>query len=823
MINSYKQITVKYLSLNKKRTILTVIGIILSVALISTIGFFFKSMSAAQIEDIKNKYGSMHVIFMKADDNLVAKIKTNPNVLRSGIYSVGETRDISDKLKVEEVFGSDEALALLPYKLKEGRFPQKNTEVAMESWFIGKIKSGTKVGENIKILDKEYTLVGVLNDTFDSQNKGIGELLTREDNVSKDEKVLLVQLKHSKKMKEVSEELKKLANGEKVGSNDVLLDMEAQGVPGQLIASLAVIIAIVVISTIAVIYNSFQISVVERVKQFGLLRAIGSTPKQIRKIILKEATFLAAIGIPIGLFFGIVALYGIYFTFKVIGGDEVASIIYPTISADVVIISVLVGTGSIYMSALIPAIFAGRISPLVAISSRNSITKEKLKRRKSRVIGKLFGFEGALAQKNIKRNRKRYRTTVFSIVISVALFITFKSFMDMSLNVYSEINESDKIHFSIYSTSDEQPKVDKEIVEKFTSISQVKTVYKKYNSNKFSAVIDKSKELEDIKNLGNIYKDIKYEGEDKTLLEGSLVAYDDKSLEIAKDYLKEGKIDINELNKEKGVLVIAKNRLYNEKTKNNFYGPITNLKVGDEIALEASQSEEKVEFGKGQIKKVKVLAVLNGEPFNYSGSQNSIKMISTVELAKELSGKEIQPVAVNIKLKDIKLEKEVKAEFDKIVSTEGDLKLINIIDENRSIKSMILMVQILLYGFVVVVSLIGSVNIINTLTTNVILRKREFAALKCIGLTQKGLRKIITLEGILYGIMGSIYGSIVGSILSYAIYKGMNGVREQSYVLPFQAIAIAAIGAILIGYLSVLAPLKRMKNENLIEAVREDF
>ncbi|MPN48272.1 hypothetical protein SDC9_195878 [bioreactor metagenome] len=132
------------------------------------------------------------------------------------------------------------------------------------------------------------------------------------------------------------------------------------------------------------------------------------------------------------------------------------------------------------------------------------------------------------------------------------------------------------------------------------------------------------------------------------------------------------------------------------------------------------------------------------------------------------------------------------------------------------------MIKILLFGFVVVVSLIGSVNIINTLTTNLILRRREFAALKCIGLTQKGLKKMITLEGMLYGIVGSLYGSIIGISLSYAMYRSMNEVREQSYKLPVDSIIIAVAGAMIIGYISVQAPLRRMKKENLIDVVREE-
>jgi putative ABC transport system permease protein len=830
MITSYKEITMRYLKTNKKRTVLTIIGIILSVALISSIGFFFKSMQAAQIEDIKSSYGSMHVIYNKVDENLVTKIKSNPNVLASGIYGVGEEKTISSKLKVKEVFGSDEALKLMPYKLKEGRFPEKNTEVAVESWFIGKVKSGAKVGDTIKILDKEYTLVGVLNDKYSSQYEGIGELLTRDDNIEHKDKVLVVQLRPNKRMQEHAEELKALADEKDVATNDILIDMEGQGIPEGLIPVLAVVISIVIISTIAVIYNAFQISVVERVKQFGLLRAVGATPKQIRRIILREATFFAGIGIPIGLIFGIIALYGIYFTFKIIGGEGL-TFITPTISIDVLIISIFVGLFSIYASAYIPAVFAGRISPLVAISSRSSITKEKIKKKRNLIIGKIFGFEGTMASKNIKRNRKRYRTTVFSIVISVTLFITFKAFMDMSLNVYSDINESSKIHFSVVQSGNSQedtPKVESNVIEIINKMPQVDTAYKVYDPYVFYSAINKGKEIEEVKNIGDIYKEVKYNGENKTLIDGSLVVYDEKSFEAAKAYLKEGKIDVNELNEENGVVIIGKNIIFNPSTENKFYGPIADIKVGDEILLQYdelkySDSPERVEFGKVPVKKVKVMAILEDNPFNFRGSETCLKILSTEVVAKNLIGKEVYPTALNIKLKNEKLENEAITELEKAISTAGDLKLINRIDQNRRDKSSILMVKILLYGFVVVVSLIGSVNIINTLTTNIILRRREFAALKSIGLTQRGLRKMITLEGMLYGVMGSVYGSILGSLLSYLLYSGMNDVREQRYMLPFQAIIIAVAGAMLIGYISVLAPLKRMKRDNLIEAVREDF
>jgi putative ABC transport system permease protein len=830
MIKNYKEITGRYLRLNKKRTVLTLIGIILSVALVSAVGFFFKSMQEAQVLDMKNTFGAWHVMYTKIDETLITKIKSNPNVLRSGTYATGKEINIDDKLKVKEVFSSEDGLKLLPYDLKEGRFPENNQEIVLEKWFLGRLQSGAKPGDTVKVLDKEYKISGILGDSYRNQYEGVGELITKDTGGNKEGRILLVELHVNKKLGKNISELKKLTEEKSVIENKNLLAMQGEGMPKELLAVLAVIIGIVVISTIAVIYNAFQISVVERVKQFGLLRAVGTTPKQIRKIILREAGFLASLGIPIGIGCGIVALYGIDLAFKIIGGEGMV-LISPKISMDVVIISSIVGLFSIYLSALLPAIFAGKISPLVAISSRNSITKEKLKRRKSLVIGKLFGFEGALASKNIKRNRKRYRTTVFSIVISVTLFITFKAFMDMSLNVYSEINESSNIHFSVLPSGNENLEtnvISENIIEDINRLPQLETFYKVYNPYFFDGAIDKSKELESIRNIGGIYNNIKYNEQDKTLMGASLVIYDENSLEVTKKYLKDGNINIDNLNQENGVIIIGKNRIYNTETDNNFYGPITDLKVGDEILLQVNEDrfgedQEKLQFGKGKVDKVKVLAVLQRDPFKYRGTETDIKMITTKAVADKLVNKNSKPAGVNIKIKDKKFEDEALKGLEDIINKAGDLKLINIIDQNRKTKSAILMIKILLYGFVIVVSLIGSVNIINTLTTNIILRKREFATLKCIGLTQRGLRKMIILEGMLYGIMGSIYGSIVGSIFSYAIFNGINAVREQSYELPVTAIGIAATGAILIGYISVLAPLKRMKKENLIDAVREDF
>lgn len=828
MIDSYRDLTWKYLKAAKKRTVLTILGIVLSVALISTIGLFFHSMQASQVEEAKNNYGAFHLMFTKTDESLITKITNNPKVSRYGFISFGEEVNVANKIKISEITATEKALELLPYKIKEGKLPEKENEVAVEKWVLSYLDKSAQVGDNIKFNNKEYKLTGLLENSIQNQIDNKGVLLSKNNNIDKSKSALVIEVSKKTKLSAALRELKALAPKDTVVENTYLIMMLGSGDFSQmagLYVVLSIIIGIVVISTIAVIYNSFQISVVERIKQFGLLRAVGTTPKQIRKIVLREASVLAVIGVPIGLLLGIIAMNCITFAFKIIGGDSVFAI-KTSISTTILAISAVVGLVSIYLSALIPAFFAGRISPLVAISSRNSITKEKIKRRKNRLIQKIFGFEGALASKNIKRSRKRYRITVFSVVISVVLFITFKSFMDMTMTITNAPNESKDVHFSVVrdnQATKEKLKLEDKMMEDIKNLDTVDKVYGVYDAFDFDAAVKKDSEVKEVKAIEGIYE----ETQGKSLIQGSLVVYDKDALEAAKKYLTDGTIDIESLNKENGVVIINKNKIFNGKTKKSYMGPIANIKVGDEVELQyfdASKEDfKKEEFGKGIVKKVKVMAIVDGDPFNFRGNQAGLKMISTTQVAEVLSGtRNIKPVNLNIKIKDVKSEERALTDIENVVKGNPSLNLINNIDQNRKEKTSMLMVQILVYGFVIVVSLIGSVNIINTLTTNIILRKREFAALKSIGLTQRGLKKMITLEGLLYGIVGTIYGSIVGCLMSFVMYKGLGDVREFPWTIPWNAVVIAGISAIIIGYLSVLSPLRRIKNENLIEAIREE-
>lgn len=846
MINSYKQLTGKYLKANKKRSILTIIGILLSVALISSIGFFLKGIQDAEVTTYKGLYGSWHVEFTKVNNDLLSKAVNNPKVSRSGLMQTGEDIQLDKGVSLAPTIASDKALELLPYKIKEGRLPNSKNEIAVEKWAAKYIKAGAKIGDNVTLNNVNYKLVGILEDNEQTQLKNKGILLSKANNIDISKASLLVEISSKTDLKSAVSELDSISLNKKAFvNNSYVIDLQGGGSDSASKAmntTVAVIIAIIVIATIAVIYNSFQISVVERLKQFGLLRAVGMTPKQLRNMVLREATILAAIAIPLGLIVGIIAIYGIQLSFKLIGADEVLPMSI-SISPSVLLISTAVGIASVYFSALLPAFYAGRISPLIAISSRNSIAKEKIKRRKNIIIRKVFGFEGDLAVKNIKRNKKRYRITVFSIVISVVLFVTFKSFMDMVININGTSNEENKIHFSVVqnrSSNTENTNISLDMIDNISKLDTVSKVYKRYASYWFTQYIGKDKELTQVKNYSGFYNTATLDGVEKTMLpDGCLTIYDENSMEASKKYLEAGTIDISKLNNENGVILVNYGTARDKKTNKKYSGPLTSLKVGDEIELKSKNGNSTTETSafttstvknknndtesNTAIKKVKILAILNQDPFDSSHVIDGMMLITTEQVAKNLTGvTDIHPASAAVQLKDIRDEDKAKKEIEAVIQDNPALSVIDNIDDNKKQKSAMLMIEILVYGFVTVVSLISSVNIINTLTTNIILRKREFAALKAIGLTQKGLRKMIILEGILYGIEGTIIGSIIASGLSYLMYKGMIGIQDFPWTIPWFAIAIAAVAALVIGYLSVLSPLRRINKENIIETIRED-
>ncbi len=840
-MNSYKSLTNKYLKANKKRTIMTIVGIILSVALITSIGSFLKTIEHSMIENMREKTGNYHMVFVKGNKELLSKVSSNPKVKTVGLCEDGQKAKIYNNKSIQIQKFDKNGLSLAGYETKEGKFSEKDNEITLEEWILSYFDKKPKVGDNVKLKfedssEKQFKLVGIIKNQIKTQSQGIGCGIVNTEKIDVNNAGILVNIYEKGDMKNTIKELKTYSDEKNVVTNDYLLKMlgEADGLNMKsTYPAVGVIIGIVVIATIAVIYNSFHISVVQRVKQFGLLRAVGATPKQIKAIVFREATILSLIAVPIGLLCGIIAIYAVIAGFTSIkGGGLNMGKLEVVIDPMVLLISAVVGLVSIYISALIPARFASKISPLLAINNRINIVKENIKNKKS-FITKVLKIESSMALKNIKRNKKRFRITVFSMSISVVLFVVFASFAAMAVDVSGENNESDKMNFILMDRRDKGESFTEGFYKDLSSISEIKSIYNNYspiisgtlmNSNRNDKMAESKKK--------DLYKKASLDGKDMTYIKSCINVYDDNKLNDTKQYIKEGTVDVDKMNKENGVIIVKENVISGKKKT---ITPVADLKVGDEIYIDKNginsnkkNTPDNLSFNSSNLVKVKVIAVTEQEPFSFDkkNSENLKIIISknlAENLAKENNNFKYKIDDINLKIRDENESETLNDNLKKLVNKYDDkVNVMNIIDANKAKNAASMQISILIIGFVVVVTLIGSVNIVNTMTTNILVRKNELAALRAIGMSPKSMNKMIYLEGMLYGAFGSIYGGIVGTGLTYALYKGIGNISEFPWHTPWAVIGIAVVICIVIGFLSVIAPLRKIHKENLIETLRNE-
>ena len=643
-----------------KRTILTLIGIILSVALISTIGLFMNGTQISQIENTKKSQGnSFHAVVLNYDESILKKIKYNPQIESFGLMSQGETVQVGEAA-VQMNFADDNALEFLKYSIIKGRVPSNDREVAVDPWVLPFIKENIKIGDLFELNGKKYKLVGFLSDSAYTQKNKVGRVLTYKREFSAGEGKILVGINPKANFNEVLEGIKTISGENNINISEKLIQLEKPGYNDSIMATLIITISIVVIATVVVIYNAFQISVVERTRQFGLLRSIGATRKQIRQIVLREATFLAVIAIPIGIICSLIALASLQFTFSLlIENSEAVSIFH--VNWNILLISSIITLLSVIASSLYPAYFAGKISPLLAISSRLSIKKEQIKKQKNSMLKKPLSIPLSMAMKNVKRNKNRYTITILSIIISSVLFITFSYLMNVAFASKS--------------------------FDKLSVKSDITIKLEDNNSDHLAESEQVLHQLKSLENISNVY----------------------------------------------------------EKKENSF----------------------------------------------------------------------------ETKLKDVTQSSATVKEIENMIGKRYSITIVNNYQENKTKKEEKLTLQVLAYGFITVISLISSVNILNTITISIMTRRKELAALKSIGMSQKDLKKMITYEALIYGFSGSLQGIFFGCILSYIIYLAISDVLKMTWTIPYEACIITFVSALIISYLSVLNPLKKIQQDNIIDTIRE--
>lgn len=815
MIRSYKQLSQKYLRSNVKRTILTLIGIILALSLITTIGLFFNSGYNSQIEKAKKgPLGSANISVENYNQKLLNTVRNNPNIASYGIASQGETLHV-DGIDISHIYADHQALKLLKSSLPvQGKLPSNEQEAVINKSMLPHMGSNLKVGDMFTIHEKKYKLVGLLNDSSSKQENKEGRLLTYKNKYRDGEGSVLIELHKYANFDEVENQLKLLTNKENVKVNDGL--KKALKPNNEIITAATISIGIVVISTIVIIYNAFQISVVERMKQIGLLRSIGATQKQIRKIVMREATFLAIIAIFLGILCSIFVVVGLnQILLKLLNNPTGYTI---QLDWRIIFVSSFITLMTVYISSFFPAFRAGRISPLLAISSRLSIKKDKIKKQKGKKIKKPLSFPLSMALKNIKRNPNRYTVTILSIIISSVLYITFTFLIDTAFQRKQPLDQALKADLSVTIHSDLTNSSIDRMSRNLQKVNNVGKLYKQYEAQNFYTKIPENKQIKELKGNGSLYEKVKYNDQMVEIMKTHVKAYDGNSLKKLAESISSGTFDIAKLNREKEVILVKQAASKDINTGKTYIGPLSTFQAGDEIQILKDQQERN---STEKIETVKIAAIVESDIFNMSRTLDTITVITSEQVADSITKSSQTLKGFGIQLKNQSQAKDTVLDIQKALEGDAAIQVMNNVDENAALKDDMLFMKILAYGFIAVITLIGSVNILNTITVSIMMRRKELAALKSIGMSQKDLKKMVIYEGLLYGFFGSIQGIFFGCLLSYILYVAVSSKISFEWTIPYQASFITFITALLISYVAVLIPLRKIQKDNTIDVLRE--
>ena len=843
-MNILNKLSIKNLKLNKKRTISTIIGIVLSVALICAVATMATSFRETLLQGAISKRGYYHIKLSDITENDIKDIKNNRDIkdikqIQKVGYAELKTSQNKDKPYIHLYSMENSTFEFLKFKLIEGNFPKNENEIIISKHIITNGKSDIKIGDTItldvgkrissdnieldsscsynseheKIEDSEkhtFKVVGMIERpdyTFENTGDPGYTMITTNLNRGKTEAYL--SLKKPKEYKSSISELlgvnyDDLDVIEKNGGetkykheiNSEILRWEvfafSDSTVSMLYSVIGVVIFIIIFTSVFCIRNSFAISITEKIKMYGMLSSVGATRKQIKKNVIFEAMALGLIGIPLGILSGLFADFVLLKIVNVLLSDALvgyANGIVFKVSIIPIIISIILGFITIYLSAISSAKKAAKVSPIEQLRNSDEIKIKNKKLKTPKIIEKVFKTGGVLAYKNLKRSKKKYRTTVISIAVSVFIFITMNAFITNMFDLTGQYYEDYDYNFIVESskfTDEEINKIVKqESVESYHILYQPKRMYE---IRDLSKIHEYGKELITEELSGEKYCGL------------YLVALDEASF---KEYSKKIGVKFEDV-KDTGILCDEYNE-YDKETGAVELKRLYKYEKGDTIVGEYNKEELKIKVG--DVSKIKPYGL---EGVFYDGgylvvNKNEFKNIDfSDDVTITIQSNNTTELQTAIEEKD------------------SSLTIVNLEDVAKEEKSMILVTNIFLYGFIAVITLIGVTNIFNTITSNMELRQKEFAMLKSIGMTKKEFNRMINLETLFYGTKSLLYGIILGLLGTLAMYKAFSVKIDAGMYIPIKPIIISVIFVFILIFIIMRYSISKINKQNTIETIRKE-
>ena len=932
-MNLMKTLTLKNLKLNRKRTIVTIVGIILATALLSALVTLVSSFQYSMIEYQKQKGGDFHVKFSNVKMSELSEFKNNRNI-ESTFETMGMGFAKLDGCKNEDkpyayVMATDEAgFERGCFKLIEGRMAKNEDEIVIPRHLKTNGRIDIKVGDEITLdVGKRYdsNTEGVisensayeneaetLTDTVTKQYKVVGIMerpgygmedysaagytfvtysdeLAAIDNGTKSEAseadtTLTVYSRYTKKALRnkdavtadiigVDEKLFEKANNSSVEmsseeSDRFLKEMEnakydiymngylisyecvfpIDGSFKALFTVAAVVALIIILTSVYCIKNSFNISITEKIRQYGMLASVGATRRQIKSSVKTEAAMLGVVGIPVGTMSGILASLILVKVVNVLSAGWLNFALSFHTSLPALILAVIMSIATIYFSATGSARRAAKVTPLEAIRNTKEIKIKSAKLKTPAIIGRIWGIGGVISYKNIKRNNKKYRTTVTSIVICSVTFIVISYFMSMAFSRVGMSYASTDYNIGINMSC----KKDLDIEKLSKLLSGIEGAEDYLVGAGYYFDVDKPEYTKEYgEYCGQLYDDSEDVSQEFLITVLDDKSYDKYASDAGIKNAAAGAILVNKCtfdvyNENSSKYVKKEMELYKYKAGDtiecgyNMYDDASSDDNAVEGGTESSTQdnsgyvdEETINNGVRKTVDVTIAGVTDKVPIGYKGYSNTLLFMNQKGFeslwADGKSGNEFKPgnaiysayvVAENADEYQDTFEKETEGnpEYSQI-----SFYVSNMDKQMRDEKSLFTLLGVFAYGLIVVIALIGITNIINTLSTGMELRSREFATLRSIGMTDKQFVGMVRLESVFISVKALVIGVPLGILISYLLCVMMNRMDDAIiYEPPYKAIILCILVVIMLIYAIMKLSMTKLRHNNIIETIKNE-
>ena len=898
-MNVFNKVTLQSLKKNKTRTIVTIIGIILSAAMICAVTTFASSFMNYAKENTIYENGNWHGSECNTEWNTFTELVDSKKVeeavyLQQLGYTYAKESENEFKPYIYVLGAGDGVEGILPIHITSGKYPTTQTEIMLPNHLYTNGGVKYSIGDTItfelgqRMLDgyplsqnnpcyiyeqgeevfngetlvanetRTYTVVGFydrmsyLVEPTTAPGYTAITVSDKETNTSYKYDVYF-------RMENPKETFTFMGEKQLSGecNNDLLMYSGTflfDGFSALLYSLAAIVIGLIMFGSIALIYNAFSISVSERTKQFGLLSSIGATKKQLKRMVLFEALTVSVVGIPLGVLAGVGGI-GVTLLFV---GDKFRSMGFPidmklSVSPAAIVIALIVALITVLISAWIPSKRATKVSAVEAIR-QNIDVKNTKPVKTSKLTYKLFGLSGMLANKHYKRNKKKYRTTVLSLFMSIVLFVSASAFTDYLMETVGVGFGSVGYDLTMHAPGEEFDTLTPvELLNRMKSAKSVTEGAYSVGYNRYSSIGTEYLTEEGIEFLDRNQSQAK--DEDVRNAYAYVTFVDDATF---KALLKK-----NGLNEEKYMnldnpLALALDgttrfNMYTQKyEKTNFFS--TNepqLVLQTERGVPGYYCSGEVPDENGNI----VLLYLKDKESDVEGPEElyfSLEegyVYTTIQVGKVIYEKPffirdsdgmnvIYPISFAEKVfKDFNAvdssyyymlsssnHAESYADLQTILSDNGfnAKNLYNIAEEEESERNIVTIIRVFSYGFIILISLIAAANVFNTISTNISLRRREFAMLKSVGMTQTGFNKMMNFECLLYGSRALLFGLPVSCGVTYLIYLAIMQGYEASFRLPWTAIGIAVLSVFLVVFVTMMYSMSKIKKDNPIDALKNE-